>query len=80
MEQDEIKYQANEPITEYGKYSNADYLNRQFDEMVESIRVKLYRNAAAPQRIHQEISGKLFNNLFNFLEHHPCKVYEPPLT
>ena len=55
MEQDEIKDQANEPIAEYGKYSYADYLNWQFEEMVELIRGRVFRNAAAPRRIHQEI-------------------------
>ena len=45
MEQDEIKDQANEPIAEYGKYSYADYLNWQFEEMVELIRGRVFRNA-----------------------------------
>ena len=75
MEQDEIKDQANEPIAEYGKYSYADYLNWQFEEMVELIRWRVFRNAAAPRRIHQEISGKVFTKIHNFLEHHTCKVY-----
>jgi len=78
MEQDELKDQANEPISGYGKYSYADYLNWQFEEMVELIRGKVFRNAAAPRRIHQEISGKVFTKIHNFLDHHPCKVYEAP--
>ncbi|MFO7825354.1 MAG: Uma2 family endonuclease, partial [Cyclobacterium sp.] len=56
-----------------------DYLTWQLDEMVELIKGKVFRSAAAaPRRIHQEISGKVFNKLFNFLEKHPCKVYVAP--
>ena len=78
MEQDEIKDQANEPISEYGKYSYADYLTWQFDETVELIRGKVFRNAAAPPRIHQKISGRVFNKIFNHLEGLKCEVYDAP--
>jgi Uma2 family endonuclease len=73
------KDQTKEPFTEYGRYSYADYLSWQMDEMVELIKGKVFRSAAAaPRRIHQEISGKIFYLLFKFLEHHSCKVYEAP--
>ncbi|MEX0882543.1 MAG: Uma2 family endonuclease [Cyclobacteriaceae bacterium] len=79
MEREETKNKINEPFTEYGRYSYADYLTWQMDEMVELIKGRVFRSAAAaPRRIHQEISGKVFNKLFNFLEKHPCKVYEAP--
>ncbi|MBD3629313.1 Uma2 family endonuclease [Cyclobacterium sp.] len=79
MDQKETKDQTKEPFTEYGTYSYADYLTWQMDEMVELIKGKVFRSAAAaPRRIHQEISGKVFNKLFNFLENHSCKVYEAP--
>ncbi|WP_162339897.1 Uma2 family endonuclease [Cyclobacterium salsum] len=79
MEREETKNKINEPFTEYGRYTYADYLTWQLDEMVELIKGKVFRSAAAaPRRIHQEISGKVFNKLFNFLEKHPCKVYEAP--
>ncbi|SHN30597.1 Endonuclease, Uma2 family (restriction endonuclease fold) [Cyclobacterium lianum] len=79
MEEEEPKNKLKKPFTEYGRYSYADYLSWQMDEMVELIKGKVFRSAAAaPRRIHQEISGKVFNKLFNFLEKHPCKVYEAP--
>lgn len=79
MEREETKNKINEPFTDYGRYTYADYLTWQLDEMVELIKGKVFRSAAAaPRRIHQEISGKVFNKLFNFLEKHPCKVYEAP--
>ncbi|NHE56037.1 Uma2 family endonuclease [Cyclobacterium plantarum] len=73
------KDQTKEPFTEYGRYSYADYLSWQMDEMVELIKGKVFRSAtAAPRRIHQEISGKIFYLLYKFLENHSCKVYEAP--
>ncbi|WP_373494659.1 Uma2 family endonuclease [Aquiflexum sp.] len=86
MEQEESRSEVNEPITGYlptgqagGSYNYADYLSWEMDEMVELIKGKIFRQAAAaPRRIHQKISGKVFNKLFNFLEHHPCEVYEAP--
>ncbi|MBS9522656.1 Uma2 family endonuclease [Litoribacter ruber] len=78
MEKEEIKDQAGEPFTEYRRYTYADYLSWQYDEMVELIKGRLFRNAAAPRRVHQEISGKVFNKLFTFLESLPCKAYAAP--
>lgn len=79
MEREETKNEIKEPFTDYGRYTYADYLTWQIDEMVELIKGRVFRSAAAaPRRIHQEISGKVFNKLFNFLEKHPCKVYEAP--
>jgi Uma2 family endonuclease len=49
------------------------------EEMVELIKGKVFRTAAAaPRRIHQEISGRIFNKFFNFLEGKNCKVYASP--
>jgi len=79
MDREEAKNKIKEPFTDYGRYSYADYLSWQMDEMVELIKGKVFRSAAAaPRRIHQEISGKVFYRLFKFLEKHPCKVYEAP--
>lgn len=64
---------------EYGRYTYADYLEWQMDEMVELIKGKVFRSAdATPRRIHQKISGRVFNRLFNFLEDKKCEVYEAP--
>jgi Uma2 family endonuclease len=79
MEQEESRSEVSEPFTGYGRYTYADYLSWEMDEMVELIRGKIFRQAAAaPRRIHQKISGKVFNRLFNFLEGHSCEVYEAP--
>lgn len=78
MEKNELKNKVEEPSAEYGKYTYADYLTWQMDEMVELIKGKIFKQAAAPRRIHQEVSGKIFNKLYNFLEKHPCKVYVAP--
>jgi len=79
MEQEDSSSEVNEPLAEYGRYSYADYLGWEMDEMVELIRGKIFRQAAAaPRRIHQKISGKIFAKLFIFLEDHPCEVYEAP--
>ncbi len=68
-----------EPFTEYGRYSYADYLTWKIEETVELIKGKVFKSAAAaPGRRHQEISVKVTNRLFNFLEGKPCKVYEAP--
>ena len=79
MEKNESGKEVKEPFTHYGRYSYADYLEWQMDEMVELIKGRVFRAAAAaPRRIHQEISGRVFSKLYNFLEHQPCKVYQAP--
>ena len=79
MNPKETENETKEPFTDYGRYSYADYLGWQMDEMVELIKGRVFRSAAAaPRRIHQEISGKIFIKLFNFLEHQSCKVYQAP--
>ena len=79
MAQQKTGNEVKEPFTEYGSYSYSDYLGWQMDEMVELIKGRVFRSAAAaPMRIHQKISGKVFNRLFNFLEGQKCEVYEAP--
>jgi len=67
-----------EPITEYRKYSYADYLTWTMDEMVELIKGKVFKMNAAPKRVHQKVSGIVFNRIFNFIEGKTCEVYEAP--
>ncbi|WP_194778505.1 Uma2 family endonuclease [Pararhodonellum marinum] len=75
----ENQNKAAEPFTEYGVYSYADYLTWELDEMVEIIKGRVFRSAAAaPRRIHQKISGNVFAKLHNYLSKHPCEVYEAP--
>lgn len=75
----EEKALIKEPFTEYGVYSYADYLTWEIDEIVELIKGKVFRSAAeAPRRKHQEVAGKLFSQLHNFLEGKQCKTYIAP--
>lgn len=71
--------EAKEPFSDYGTYSYADYLTWEIDQMVELIKGKVFRSAAAaPRRKHQRISLKLAALLLNFLENKPCQVYNAP--
>lgn len=68
-----------EPDAAYGKYSYADYLTWQFEEVVELINGKIFKKAAAaPKRIHQRVSIKLGSKLYLFLEGKQCQVYDAP--
>ena len=85
MRQDDLKNKVEEPTADYlptgqvgGHYTYADYLTWQMEEMVELIKGKVFKQAAAPRRIHQEVSGKIFTKLFLHLEKQSCKVYSAP--
>lgn len=70
---------VNEPRAEYGLYSYADYLTWQFEEVVELIKGKIFKKAAAaPKRIHQRVALKLASKLYQFLEGQKCQVYVTP--
>ena len=78
MESEE-KDLVKEPFTEYGVYSYADYLTWEIDEMVELIKGKVFRSAAAaPRRKHQEVAGLLHSRFLVHLEGKQCKVYIAP--
>mgnify|MGYP006192367219 CR=1 FL=1 len=79
MESGEGKEILKEPSTSYeGKYSYADYLNWQMDDMVEIIKGKLFKMTPAPSRLHQKIALKLGSDLLHFLQGKPCEVYVAP--
>lgn len=79
MKSEEDKDILNEPSTSYhGKYSYADYLTWQLDEMVEIIKGKLFKMTAAPSRIHQKVALELGSRLLYFLKGKPCEVYTAP--
>ncbi|NHE58070.1 Uma2 family endonuclease [Cyclobacterium plantarum] len=68
-----------EPDLEYTNHSYADYLTWQMEEVVELIKGKIFKKAAAaPKRIHQKVSGELFLRLGNFLRGKKCQVYSAP--
>lgn len=60
------------------RYTYADYLTWQFDEMVELIRGKVFRMSPAPGRLHQEISGNLYGAIWTHLRGKDCKVFSAP--
>ncbi len=66
------------PFTEYGRYSYADYLTWQMEEMVELIRGKVFRKAAAPRVIHQQVAGNVFVAFSIYLKGKKCKVFIAP--
>jgi Uma2 family endonuclease len=70
---------VNEPDIEYGRYSYADYLTWQMDEMVELIKGKVFkRDAAAPSLSHQKVSIRLSAIFYNFLQGKSCQVFHAP--
>ena len=79
MKSEETENKVSEPFTEYGKYSYADYLTWELDEMVEIIKGRVFKPAAAaPRRIHQELTLKIARKLSEFLDKKPCKVFVAP--
>lgn len=80
MKTEETENKVSEPYTEYGKSSYADYLTWHMDEMVEIIKGKVFKPAAAaaPRRIHQKVSLKISSNLYQFLQGKTCEVYTAP--
>ena len=68
-----------EPDLEYNNYSYADYLTWQMEEVVELIKGRIFKKAAAaPKRIHQKVSGEFFLRIGNFLKGKKCQVYSAP--
>ena len=60
------------------RYSYADYLTWQFDEMVEIIKGKVYKMSPAPDRYHQQVSGNLYGLIWSHLRKNPCQVFSAP--
>ncbi len=78
MEDDKL-HTVNEPDIEYGHYSYADYLTWKIDDMMELIRGKAFKwAAAAPGMSHQKVSLRLASALFTFLKGKPCQVFQAP--
>lgn len=75
---EDVLMEVHEPASNYGEvYTYADYLTWRFEERVEILKGKLMK-MSAPSRTHQEISGFVFNKLYNHLLNQPCKVYTAP--
>ena len=76
---EEHKNALKEPDMAYpGRYSYADYLSWELDEMVEIIKGRLFKTTAAPNRMHQKVALQLGATLLQFLNNKPCEVYTAP--
>lgn len=60
------------------KYTYADYITWQFEEMVELIRGRIFKMSPAPNPIHQSVSGELFFQIKAYLKGKRCKVFHAP--
>ncbi|HSI78327.1 MAG TPA: Uma2 family endonuclease [Lunatimonas sp.] len=79
MEKENAKSIVKEPDLSYGRYTYADYLSWDIEEMVELIKGKVFkRAAAAPSRIHQRLTGNLLTELNMFLKGKQCQAYVAP--
>ena len=59
-------------------YTYADYFKWQFEERVELIKGRIFKMSPAPNRIHQKISGYIYNAIYNYLRSKECEVYAAP--
>ncbi|GHB32549.1 Uma2 family endonuclease [Mongoliitalea lutea] len=78
MKKDKNHINVEEPIADYGSYSYADYLTWEFEGMIELIKGKVFKQAAAPRVNHQRISMKISGALYNFLQGKKCEVFTAP--
>jgi len=60
------------------KYTYADYLTWLDDKRRELINGFVKKMTPAPRRIHQKLSGRIFNNVYNYLAGKKCEVYHAP--
>ena len=60
------------------RYTYADYLNWQLEEMVELIKGKVFKMSPAPGRRHQAISSRLHISIGHYLIGQKCEIYSAP--
>ena len=60
------------------KYTYADYLTWQFDDMVELVKGFIYKMSPAPTSKHQRISKNNTGELYNFLKNKKCEFFNAP--
>lgn len=61
-----------------GRYTYADYLTWDFDEMVELIRGQVFKKSPAPSTSHQWAASDLHTTIGQYLSNKPCKVFSAP--
>jgi Uma2 family endonuclease len=67
-----------EPLKKDARYTYADYQTWNDGVRYELIDGVVYMMSPAPNRAHQELSGELFNQFYNYLKGKKCKVYAAP--
>jgi Uma2 family endonuclease len=60
------------------RYTYADYLKWQFDELVELIRGQVFRMSPAPNTAHQTCASNIHGVIWNHLRTKSCKVFTAP--
>jgi Uma2 family endonuclease len=60
------------------KYTYADYLTWQFDDMVELVKGFIYKMSPAPTSKHQRISKNISGVLYNFFKNKKCEFFNAP--
>jgi len=60
------------------RYTYADYLTWVDDKRRELINGFVNLMTPAPARLHQKVSGYIFNKLYNYLSDKKCEVYSAP--
>ncbi|GLR17868.1 Uma2 family endonuclease [Portibacter lacus] len=79
MKTEDKKNQVEEPVSLYSdKYTYADYLKFDFEEMVELIRGKIFKMSPAPSSNHQRISTNLTGELHSIFKKSECNLYHAP--
>ncbi len=69
---------GNPELTPQERFTYRNYRTWPDDERWELIDGHAWAMSPAPMRRHQKVSGRLFSRFFNFLNGHPCEVYEAP--
>ena len=59
-------------------YTYADYLQWRFEERVELIKGKIFKMGPAPNLKHHQVSGHVFNHIYNYLKGQLCNVFVAP--
>ena len=74
----ENEYQLVEEPDPSVSYTYADYLQWKFEERVELIKGQIFKMSPAPNLKHQQISGRLFYEIYNYLKGKNCQVFVAP--
>lgn len=79
MMKNQEKNRIEEPVSIYsGKYTYADYLKFDFEEMVELIRGKIFKMSPAPSSNHQIISMALISSIITIINNKKCTLFHAP--